>query len=1465
MTLDERPEAVAKTQPPRLTPSKSAPADVDAMVHELDAQGAHPAMARATSFHAYTGGDTQPLDSQVYRDFTESMTKSSNTTPKKVVYNYNLTPRDQDATNTYDTAISDKTPRTAVEGDTEFVNFDEAWKSASPAAQSQISNMDDFLVTQPVESQASHARISNGFPGTPALAGNKRRRSGELLTSAPNTTTKTPGYSQFDFAPRPPMLSNTQLFDQTQAPSSPAAELLRSDPVLTRPSPLPQHYNTFPSPGMISSSPMLPKHVPSTSVAGEPRTTFTRMDESQERRAAKLRQQLELEKRFGPDAIAGLGEEDEEDSQQRRLENKRMQRIYSDQAISEMSNLRAPSRPGTRPHSSGSKRTATVNLVTPGTVQRTQRVDFEISSDDEPNADPDVEIVEEPDLPAEAEDGHEGGDMHGEDTDSGDDHDNDVYDELSETIVRSQRAPDNDDDQASDHHDEEDGVDMGMEGTGGEDAFEAEYVAAVGGTPSHPAGNLNDQVIEKVNTQPAVADSQPHSERARNRPTSKHAPQAGPTSSFVPGSQYVGATSQELARRVSQIPDSSKRPISLEEDRSRDQQDEVRVASSPPLPDDDSTVPKDSHEASAVRRDMLAHFQQQAGDKEESNEQWREVPDSDLPEVHAAESTKEASAYQTAAESHSVPVFSTARTHASESVASPEKPRLVKELSKASASQNSVPSPLKAAGVRRFADITADMSPTDDHTGATQGSLDVDAIMGNVMTMDDQNFLNVLSSPPSEKPTERRRLMQGRSSSRSSKPPGTKAVEARPSSDISSPVKASSTAEQVVEEPGTEGTSTVAPIPAVRALQSSPSKANEAPTGTPEDLKAPDTPESVRRREAAGAKAASQLLSGRTTRTAKPAKLSGTGRKTAASREREVQPRQHKRARLQHSKEQSGPETGDIQMTDALSTYDGQLEGIEEQSEMAADTHGTAALTNQAAVSAPERIFALFKGPAYNAYYPATWLSSSANGATYKVRFDDTTVTSLEKKDVFALDLRVGDIVKIDYDGYRGKNWLITSFGRKPQNDEERANGVDVHDNVTLKVQAKAAQRNSVSGSASLPQGEGEELEIQVTYVKITHTMFPHFADRVFVPPGTATAAAATPVATPAQAVQTPDVETPTSRTRRSILPSAKESIRQPSRLREASVASSHTPSGASDIFENMAFAISYASNETEKAEVTRLIRRHGGSILEEGFDELFVSPQLEEPTSPAKRGSRTTKASSETGSLQLKPEYQNLGFIALVADKHSRRAKYMQALSLGLPILSGRWILDSLDPSRNPAASSTSAGSPEPRSWPRYLLPAGESAYLNGAVRSRTLTPYPAVTAKLAETAANRPMLLNSAGVLLVAPKKGKAPWERRKAFAFLTLALGAGSVRRVADLSEAKNLLQKESDKWEWVYVDDDVSAAAKVLFDAKTAGKKRRRGEVTGKDGKELVVAGNEGRVRVVGDEFVIQSLILGDLID
>lgn len=1438
-------------QVPRLTPSKSAPAEIDAMVRRTPSQDAT-TMTRALSFNGYAGGDTQPMESQIYRDYTESMTRSSGTTPKKTILHFDANAMNDE--NTYGT--TGRTQHTMDQGDDGFVDLDGAWhREDSPGAKSATSGIEELLAGPETQSQNNFGANGSFAPRTPGLTSDQRRRSGDIPTSATDASGKTPaGFSQmFAMNSKLPTLSATQLFDQTQAPSSPTApvyDVAHSDPIADRPSPN-MHTNDNLSPHVASSSPMLMLRNPPASTAGEPRDTYTSMRESQERRAARLRQDLELQNRFGPDAIAERGEDDEDDTQEMRLDRQRLQRVLSDQAIDEWSRYRAPSRPG-HGASSANKKTTTIDLVTPGTLHKQGRVQFDLLDDEQ---DTDEDDGMEIDLPVEVEDTHDGeGVPDVEGNEDGDD-DNDVYDEYGQTVLRSQRDPDDEEDEPQGHEDRHNDNETGDEERSTHDDDDEDENETKQDIDMHGAHDTLGEVT--TGTQPAVADSQPERLEAQRSLLMKDSTGQHVTSSIIPGSQYVGATSQDLARHSNRVPNSSTLSQQFIQESSKSQTKETRVPSSPPVPAENSAEQGDDSESSQAERGLVPDVQPGRWSPKDVKRNQREIPESDQPDCadrNEVESAQEETMFETAAESNAVAPFSTAQTHLEESGHTPKKPKLVKELSKLDASQQSMPTPLRAAGVRRFADIAGDPSPPE-FSGESQ--LDMDAIMGNVISMDDQNFMDVLSSPPSEKPTKRRRLLPSDSSKRRSRLPSMELAGSESASESvfepSSPVKAAAPDSEVPARFD-------APIAFVEALRASPKKAIEVPSATPEETRAPDTPESVRRREEAGSKAASQLLSARPAfdTNAVKSKNAKPGRKSTGTRAAERKPVSRRASsKLRTVVEKAAEETNPENTTLPNDTDPDQIVRALESNPTAMET----TVHEQAlAIEAPERVLARFTGVSYNAYYPATWLSTAANGKSHVIRFDDTTTTSVDAKDVRSLDLRINDAVRIDYEGYRSKTWLIKSFGRKALDDADRANGVDIHGHATLHVQAKVTQRSSMPAPGAAAQSDGDIAEVMVTNVKITHNMIAHFADRIFYSPnGIATASERNQ--TPSAKGHSFDAETPSRSTRRAAASTTKSVANEPSKLREASVATASEVADAG-MFEGMAFAISYASNESEKFDVTGLIRRNGGLILEQGFDELFIQPQLDDQLTPTKRPGKTAavvQSNLESGSLKLKPEYEKLGFIALIADKHSRRAKYMQALALDLPTLSGRWIIDSFDASRNAALPSS------PRPWTRYLLPAGESSYLGGAIRSRTLQYYNPASAKLPATVASRALLLGGAGVLLVAPKKGKGTWERRKAYAFLTLALGAGSVRRVADLAEAKKLLASdvERQKWAWVYVDDDAGEAAKVLFGAKGSGggnRKRKRN-----DGPQMCVEGMQGRVRVVGDEFVVQSLILGALVD
>ncbi|KAJ5470602.1 hypothetical protein N7530_007959 [Penicillium desertorum] len=271
-----------------------------------------------------------------------------------------------------------------------------------------------------------------------------------------------------------------------------------------------------------------------------------------------------------------------------------------------------------------------------------------------------------------------------------------------------------------------------------------------------------------------------------------------------------------------------------------------------------------------------------------------------------------------------------------------------------------------------------------------------------------------------------------------------------------------------------------------------------------------------------------------------------------------------------------------------------------------------------------------------------------------------------------------------------------------------------------------------------------------------------------------------------------------------------------------------------------------------------RLIMENGGTVLHDGFTELFEASSIVPVDTPTKGGAKDADLNNK--GLRLTALAEDVGFACLIADTHSRREKYMQALALNLPCLAGRWVEDCIAQGRV-------------LDWDIYLLPAGDSMYLNGATKSRVMAPNPPSTARLSETISARTKLLAGQSVLLVMGR-GKAE-EKRKAYIFLTYALGASRVERVPDLGTARALIESQSDaglstSWDWIYVDDADQAAAKSMLTPKPKtqrihlfhGKKRRKSiaSSTPTPPNELKCT-----ARVVGNEFVCQSLILGRLFE
>ncbi|KAL5355421.1 hypothetical protein BJX96DRAFT_183256 [Aspergillus floccosus] len=470
------------------------------------------------------------------------------------------------------------------------------------------------------------------------------------------------------------------------------------------------------------------------------------------------------------------------------------------------------------------------------------------------------------------------------------------------------------------------------------------------------------------------------------------------------------------------------------------------------------------------------------------------------------------------------------------------------------------------------------------------------------------------------------------------------------------------------------------------------------------------------------------------------------------------------------------------------------------------------------------------------AYYPATCFGQpfGTQPSRYLVKFVDSAPVEVSVNSVKKLELRIGDAVKVDMPNVPKVTHIVRGFEDR-LSPEDIAKGdstgmapmTDVYGYSTLVLgpkQPKSLPNGGVVGPESV-------VRVPISQIYMDTNMYNRLKDRDYTfnaPNGQSESR----------------LETPSDRNTTPASPSTRlsRSIRY-----------------SSGLFAGMVFAVSYGENDDAKLRIVQMIQDNEGRVLHDGFNELFDLPLNAPQATPTK--SPALGASGSNGHFRLSGGAEDVGFACLIADRHSRRPKYMQALALNLPCLSDRWVEDCVAQGRVV-------------DWEMYLLPAGESSYLNGATKSRILPPYPANKARLPDTIAARPNLLQGQSVLIVMGRS-KADEEKRKAYLFLTYALGAARVERVSDIKAVRATLEQQSRtgsaRWDWIYVDNEekASAISGLLGPGSQKAqpvhhpRKRKRGVLA--DSARGRDPGSGPNVRIVGNEFVCQSLILGKLVD
>lgn len=1347
------------------------------------------ARARMLASGSQSQGDTQPVSPSVYDEYNDRSKRQR-------------TMRESSGLDNTTSNSQEDLPHTMLPGDSGHIDLLAGFEPPSIEDERDNEEADDDV--DPLsQSQNIRAEIypeAKRFqaPKTPASHGRKRKRA--IETSSPDQQTPKLPINPFagQMGSAGMFLNGSQLFNTTQAHTSPMTNMVPSDGLSERPSP-DTHDLQRPSTAGTPSSPMREPYPGTARATTEPQTVYITMKESQEARERQLRLLKEQQ-------ITSPGEPwDDDFADDTQLRRRLRQHEYNMEAKNQLAGIPASSEVAGRGRASG--RGARMGLTPTRTSPRkigTQVNEPVIISDDGPAGDYEGNITEdETEREEEAESEEE-----------------DDIDELAEENKENVEVPRTG---SRIHHTSQV---ISSQPTpshrrmrkpkGGSQAprvVQVENSSQVSRSQPHPLDDGNEHGTEPE----AIADSQPShlrvnpdsmlprlGTRAFSEPRSSLdsrilVPQSQLSQGFriVPSAESKASDNimKSSSQPASSSPAKQLTTADIENSESHSSKmivkvaGEVEVTGQVALHKEGSNSDTLAHEGTLELQSSTVQPQQSISDdlahETKSNRDTSTARDRNIARSTAESSNAMPSPRTTpksaskAPSSHSLPeqsrpstLFETAQEQLG---SSPSRSRPQRTMHKSPSKQFS---PRKSQRLRTMEEIAADPSPQD-----VTGDVDVDI---NILSSDDIDFQNAIH--PASPVQSRKNRKGGRGQSIRVKVP------------------------EAIVLPALPGTPLPPPSSAI-------SKLTPVPSSSPP----------IHARSPASSKIASRHINKEAPQPQKPLmemRVHNAPSENAPSMPNQAQPG----AKPAISKK--APAVPITKPKGVTSTT--MPPGTDDTNEQV-----TSSPVSERPIVAPNRVFAHFNG-SNSAYHPATCLEVIGGGGEeprYSVRFDDGTVDTISAYGIKALELRKGDIIKLDLPGARTKNYIVEGMqdeqrpstppdpdtpsrrGKKPSTGDSAFPETDVYGFAT--VLASPKQRTSMDGK----QEEGGQIAVPLSQIYFTQTLWTAFKNRPYSHVSNKLHIL-TGLRTPSERPSTPS--TPASRTRR-----MKSSFLAQSR-------STATNTRATEkIFQNMAFAITNVDRAEDSKRVKGSILSNGGTILDSGFDELFNIPTLNRTSSPKKDTDHT---------FHLTPEAQDTGFTCLIADKHCRRAKFVQALALGIPCLHTRWISDCVAKQRIVP-------------WAPYLLPSGESSFLGGAVRSRNMQPYAADEARLSDIVDSRPRLLDGASVLLIMEKSQE---ETMKQHPLISHALGASKITRAINEDAAAKAVadaQALNEPWDWVFSYDKEKEVEKRLFGGSSMGKKRKRG----RESEVLDLPNKKGKTKVVGNEFVIQSLILGMLVD
>jgi hypothetical protein len=485
------------------------------------------------------------------------------------------------------------------------------------------------------------------------------------------------------------------------------------------------------------------------------------------------------------------------------------------------------------------------------------------------------------------------------------------------------------------------------------------------------------------------------------------------------------------------------------------------------------------------------------------------------------------------------------------------------------------------------------------------------------------------------------------------------------------------------------------------------------------------------------------------------------------------------------------------------------------------DRTASAVINDQ--ITAPNMVFAFFNGKS-RGYYPALCQGrSTTDSSRYTVQWRGYAEGEIDEHGVRSLDLRVGDLVKVELDGFPKVSHVIKGFedlvdvNSLPPSSQPWLTDIRGYKSVIVAPK----QRKSLPADVSVDAVK----KVPVSALYLDSNMWGQMKNRTYTYQARIQLTVMNGVSTPAAPPSIPS--TPSSRHRR----------RNATSLPPSSSAASIDLTRS--LFSNMLFALSY-KDEGRKRDLVKMIHDNGGTVLKDSFPDMF-----------------------ENGSVKMKGKYAEFSFAALLTDGHSRKAKYLHALALGLPCLSGRWI-------------DACVNADKLADWETYLLPAGECAELEGAVKSRTLSlGQDITTTKIADIIDARDVTFKGIRALFIAPKlKGKAKEAQDGILELLNL-LAPAQLDLEQSMDAAKSLIESAAttkEPVEYVFVgEQEVETASEALLSSEQGASRSKRGRKGAKEGKvdedvdmkDGTLGGADPALKIMSNEDIIQSLILGRL--